>query len=254
MELSVCIECFWRDVPHAERIRRIAALGYRWAEFWGWSGKDLAAIATACSATGVKIAGLCLESKRGLLDPLGRDELLAGLDRSLAAARTVGADTLIVTAGDIRPGESFETTRRTAVRNLRALAPGLEAAGITLVLEPLNDRVDHKGHWLTRMVDAADIAREVGSPRVKLLMDLYHQQVTEGDLIAHLTADADLIAHYHCAGVPGRHEPDACEVDYRQVMRAIAATGYARRVGLEFFPTVDDAQALTRARALLPAP
>ncbi len=130
-----------------------------------------------------------------------------------------------------------------------------EEGGVTLVLEPLNPIVDHKGYWLVKLSDAADIVQEVGSPNLKILDDLYHQQLSEGNLIANLTTYLPWIGHFHTAGAPGRHELVGGELDYRTIFAAIARGGYTGYVGLEFAPTLadDDAlrQALTLENALL---
>ncbi|HPA44839.1 MAG TPA: TIM barrel protein [bacterium] len=245
--LSVCIEAFWGKDPLEQRIRKTASLGFKAFEFWGWRGKDLDAIRKAKEETGLQLATFCMESEKPLVDPTGGDALIAGLKESISVAKSLGCDCLLLTTGNARADERFEVTWRTAVRHLKRMAPILEEQGVTLVIEPLNPIVDHIGYWLTRMSDAADLCREVNSPQVKILMDFYHQQITEGNLIANLRQYAPLIGHFHCGGVPGRHELTGCEIDYRSVFKAIDETGYRRYAGLEFWPTGDTEQALRQA-------
>ncbi len=121
------------------------------------------------------------------------------------------------------------------------------------MLEPLNPIVDHLGHWLTTMSDAADIVYEVAHPQVKILMDIYHQQITEGNVISLIRQYAPVIGHYHCAGVPGRNELVGGELDYRAIFRAIDQTGYDGYVGLEFRAAGDTGEALAQALALTAA-
>ncbi len=135
------------------------------------------------------------------------------------------------------------------VAALRAGAPLCEDAGVTMVLEPLNVLVDHAGYYLVTSAEGFQIVDEVGSPAVKLLYDVYHQQITEGNLIATITANVGRIGHLHVADVPGRHEPGTGEINYRNVLRAVEAAGYAGYVGLEYQPQADPAATLATVKA-----
>ncbi len=250
-KLSVCIEMFWKDEAPDRKIARAAELGFGAIEFWGWQGKDLDSIADAASATGVEVATFCMATAQPLVSPGAAAALETGLRDSIAVAQKLGVDRLILTTGNERTKEPFEVTRSRVIRHLKQLVPILEDSGIMLVLEPLNTVVDHLGYWLSLMSDAADICEEVDSPHVKILMDLYHQQIQEGNLIHTLTEYAPWIGHYHCAGVPGRHELVGGELDYRTIFKAIDATGYDAHVGLEFRPLGDDAEALRQAMGLV---
>ena len=175
---------------------------------------------------------------------------MTGVQTCALPISQLGTRRLIVTAGQERAGEPFATTRATVVRNLQALRPLLDEHAVDLVLEPLNRLVDHPGHWLNTMADAADIVRAVDHPRVKILMDIYHQQVTEGNIIHSIRQYAPVIGHYHCAGVPGRTELVGGELDYRAIFRAIDQSGYDGYVGLEFRAAGDTGAALAEALAL----
>ena len=133
---------------------------------------------------------------------------------------------------------------------MKKMAQAAEDHRVVLVLEPLNPIVDHPAYWLTKMSEAVDIIQEVASPSLKILDDLYHQQLTEGNLIANLTLYAPWIGHFHVAGVPGRHELVGGELDYRNIFAAISKSGYAGYVGLEFSPAGDDEAALKQALTL----
>jgi hydroxypyruvate isomerase len=250
VQLSVCIEMFWRDRPHHERIIGAGELGYRACEFWGWKGKDLDGIRGALDETGLSLAALCLEPNFSLIRRGYEQELVAGMRETAGVAERLGCPTVITTTGNTLDDETYEMSRRRIVRHLKALAPICEDHGLTLVLEPLNTLADHHGYWLTRMAHAVDIVEEVESPSVKILMDLYHQQVQEGNLIANLTQYIPFIGHFHAAGVPGRHELVGGELDYRAIFQAIDATGYQRVVGLEYAPTLETEASLRQALEL----
>jgi hydroxypyruvate isomerase len=108
---------------------------------------------------------------------------------------------------------------------------------VTLVLEPLNIKVDHPGYYLQTAKEGFEMIDEVGSPALKMLFDIYHHQIMEGNVIADITKNIAKIAHFHVADVPGRHEPGSGEINYANVFRAIASSGYQGFVGLEYKPS-----------------
>ena len=251
VRLSVCIEMFWRDRPYEERIARVAGLGFQAFEFWGWEGKDLAKIKSAAAMHNLAVAALCLEPGFSLVRRNHEAELVRGMKETAAVARELGCKTIIATAGNTYDDESYEITRRRVVRQTAAVARVAEDNGLTLVIEPLNTLVDHHGYWLRRLSQAVDIVEEIGSPAVKILDDIYHQQITEGNIIPNLTAYIHHIGHFHTAGHPGRHELVGGELDYRAIFKAIDETGYSGYVGLEYAPTMDTGLSLKQALSLV---
>jgi hydroxypyruvate isomerase len=250
-KLSVCIEMFWRDVPFAERIPLVAQAGYQAFEFWSWESKDLAAVQRAKETAGLAVAAICHEPGNSLIKRGWQAELVDGMARTAQVARTLACPTVIVTTGNTLDDESDEASRRRVVRHLKAMGQVAADNGLTLVLEPLNTLVDHHGYWLTKMAAAVDIVQEVNLSAVKILMDVYHQQVQEGQIIANLTQYAREIGHFHAAGVPGRTELVGGELDYRGIFKAIDATGYERYVGLEYRPLLAEEQSLAQPLELL---
>ena len=250
-KLSVCIEMFWRELPYAERIRRTAAIGFEACEFWGWRNKDGQSIKRALSETGLALAAMSFEPSMTLIRRNAGMELETGMRGTAAFAAAVGCKTLIVTVGNTIDDETYEESRRRVVRNLSAIGRIADDHGLTIVLEPLNTLANHHGYWLTKMAQAADIVDEVDLPSVKILMDLYHQQITEGNLIENLRVHASRIGHFHTAGVPGRHELVGGELDYAALFRAIDDTGYDGYVGLEYSPIIDAGQSLRQALSLV---
>ncbi len=130
------------------------------------------------------------------------------------------------------------------MKALSAAAPIFESGGITAVLEPLNVLVDPKGYYLSSSAQAADIIKEVKSENIKMLFDIYHQQITEGNIINNINQYKDLIGHFHIADNPGRHEPGTGELNYSAIFKAIEKTGYEGFVGLEFAPLASCSDAL----------
>jgi hydroxypyruvate isomerase len=166
------------------------------------------------------------------------------LRASLELAREWRIPNIVCFSGN-RDGLDDAAGAAMTVAAFARVAPAAEAAGVTLLLELLNSKVDHPGYQADRSAWGVDVCQRVGSPCVKLLYDIYHMQIMEGDIIRTLQRHCAVIGHYHTAGNPGRHEIDVTqEINYPAVLRAIAATGYAGYVGHEFLPAGDPAAAL----------
>jgi hydroxypyruvate isomerase len=159
----------------------------------------------------------------------------------------------VITFSGFRRGISDEDGIRNMVDGLKQVAGHAERAGVTLCIEMLNSRVatEMKGHpdyFCDDMDRSVEICQRVGSPRVKVLFDIYHVQIMHGDVITRLRQYKDWIGHYHTAGVPGRNEIDASqEINYVPIMQAIKETGYRGFVGQEFIPLKDKATSLAEA-------
>src|SRR5207248_4806901 len=120
----------------------------------------------------------------------------------------------------------------------------------TLIVEPLNTLVNHAGYYLNFTREAFEIMRQVGSPYVKILFDIYHVQIMEGNLIDTIRNNIGHIGHFHVGDVPGRHEPGTGEINYKNVLRAIRATGFKDFVAVEYVPSKDAMQTLVEVREL----
>ena len=147
-----------------------------------------------------------------------------------------------------RGGLDDATGAEITAENLRAVAKMAEDAGVTLVLELLNSKVDHPDYQCDKTAWGVQVCRMVDSPRVRLLYDIYHMQIMEGDIIRTIRENHANFGHYHTAGNPGRNEIDASqELNYPAIVRAIAETGYTGYVAQEFIPTGDPVVALQAA-------
>ncbi len=154
----------------------------------------------------------------------------------------------VITFSGLRDGLSDEQGARNTVLGLRRLRPIAEDHGVTIHMELLNSKVDHHGYMCDHTAWGVRVVEEVDSPRIKLLYDIYHMQIMEGDLIATIRANARWLGHFHTGGVPGRHElDDTQEVNWSGVMRAIAATGFQGYVAHEFVPTREPLTSLRQA-------
>jgi hydroxypyruvate isomerase len=168
------------------------------------------------------------------------DTLVEIYDPHLRESAAVGATQVICFSGN-RDGMSDEEGLENCVIGLKRLLPLAEELGITLVMELLNSKVDHPGYMCDHTAWGAELCRRTGSENFKLLYDIYHMQIMEGDVIATIRENHQYISHYHTAGVPGRNEIDETqELFYPAIMRAIADTGYQGFVGQEFMPKDPD--------------
>jgi hydroxypyruvate isomerase len=158
----------------------------------------------------------------------------------IPAAAEAGIPQVICFSGN-RDGLSDEDGIEHCARGLERIMPLAEEHDVILVMELLNSKVDHPGYQCDHTDWGVALCRKLGNPRFKLLYDIYHMQVMEGDVIATIRDNIDYISHFHTAGVPGRHEiDDAQELNYPAIVRAIAETGFDGFVTQEFIPTAAD--------------
>ena len=244
IKFSACIEALYKDVPFVDRIEKVAAVWMKAFEFWGWGNKDIDAIKAAKDKFGLEVATFGANVGGPLVDPSNRGKLPETLKQSVEVAHKLDCKRMLVTTGNEIEGVRRGAQHQSIVDGLKVASKIVEDAGITLCLEPLNVLVNHKGYYLYSSAEGFRIVEEVGSPSVGLLYDIYHQQITEGNLIATITANIEKITHFHVADVPGRHEPGSGEINYKNVFKSISESGYDGFVGLEFWPVCPDDDAL----------
>lgn len=223
----------------------------------GLTAQELISAAAALGFDGIELAdealwptiaaaGLAIASHRGhgtIEAGLNRrehhDRIVREIVTNLEHAQRWNIPVLICFSGN-RDGLSDVAGIENTALGLSRLAPAAEEAGVTLALELLNSKIDHPDYQCDRTAWGLEVVARVASPRVKLLYDVYHMQVMEGDLVRTIERHSDAFAHYHVAGNPGRHEPDRSqEIAYPAVYAAIAATDHTGYVGMEYFPRGD---------------
>lgn len=243
---SVCIPIL-PEMDRSELLKGIADIGYPAIEIWA-CGSDFDDLCDDASENGLRIVSMA--GHQSLPDGLNKpenhdrieDELKASID--LAAERNIPG--LICFSGN--HVEGVADAREITAEGLRRVAPYAEEKGVNLNLELLNSKVNHPGYQCDHTAWGVDVITRVGSPRVKLLYDIYHMQIMEGDLIRTIQDHGTHFGHYHTAGNPGREDLDeAQEINYPAVMQAIARTDYDLYVGHEFRPKGDVLPALRQA-------
>ena len=251
-KFAVNIEMWWRKLgSYPERIRQAAALGFPAVEFWPWRGKNLDEIKATCEETGIEIAQFTAWGfVPGMNDPKFHDKFVKEIEASVETAKKINCKKMTVVGGNDQPGMTQAQMHDNIITALKRVAPIAAAGEVMLILEPMNIRVDHKGHCLYGSADAVRICREVNSPFVKINWDLYHMQISEGDLCGRLREGFDQVGYLQLADHPGRHEPGTGEIHYNRVLREAYELGYHDFVGLECNPLASElaaAQGVARA-------
>lgn len=245
MKYSCCIEMLFTEYEFTERIYKAKEAGFDCVEFWVWGNKDLNAIEKALADTGMEVAVMQGNTEGRMVDPKDLDTYVAGVKESVKVAKRLGVKNMFLMSDILKEDRSVqeadyeispEEKRKATVAVLKALIPVAEEAGISFVIEPLNTLVDHKGYSLRSAADGASIIKEVNHPRIRLLYDAYHMQIMEGNIIETIRAYHDTFGYFHIADVPGRNQPGTGELNYANILKALAATGYNGVVGFEFEP------------------
>jgi len=246
---------FDADVGEAEMVRRAASAGATAVGYRPWYD-DLAELVDAVEAEGVRLSYLSGGSPAvegpefPLIDPATREGAIEDLERAIDAAERVGCGAVNVIPGRRQDRLDPAEAHLAVVESLRRVAPRAERAGVTLLVEPIN-AVDHPGVALTASSEGYKIVDAIGSQNVQLLYDVYHQQITEGNLTANLRTHVDAIGYVHVGDVPGRQEPGTGEINYPNVLSALADAGYEGIVSCEFEPTGDPEAAIRDVGSLL---
>jgi len=186
-----------------------------------------------------------------LVDPAHREGFLDDVRRAIPAAKKLECPRLILMSGDERKDAPRPAQYASMVEGLKRGGEVAAKEGVTLIIEPLNSLVNHPGYFLTSAVEGLRAIREVDNPHVKLLFDIYHQQVQEGNIIDTLRKNIRHIAVFHVADCPGRHDPGSGELNYANIYRAIAQAGFEGHIAMEYLPLGEQVASLTQAVAEL---
>lgn len=238
------------DNSFERRVERAAAAGADAVGVFGKGPDELREIADSAADHGVKLA-YASSLVGSTNDPERAETSIEEIEFAVALASELGIGLVNATPGDDLDGVDDATQFETTVDVLRQTAPTAAEADVTLLLEPLNTAVDHSGRWLVESSGAFNIVTAVDHPAVGVLFDVYHQQITGGNVTAHLIEHVDKVRHVHVADVPGRHEPSTGELDYERILGALLEVGYDGYVGCEFDPVGDPEAAISYVAKLL---
>lgn len=262
-KISVCAECFFTALPFAERIARISEIGYKFIEFWHPEGtfngsdidfsqaKEASVLNEVAKRTEVAYTNFAFGAWDGSIggnatDPADHEKWLQQIQVMLDFALAIGCPKGIILSGMTQSHLSTEQMNGNLATVFYKAAQMAENAGVVLVIEPLNSRVDHRGYYLDGTEEAARIIRQIHSPNLKLLFDVYHMQIMQGNILDSVEKNIDIIGHFHSAGVPGRAELFDSEINYTAIIKKIDELGFDGCFGLEYFPTLDHEESLRR--------
>lgn len=241
MKISHCIDMMYPYLDFDKRISEAKNSGADAIEFWKWTNKDIGIIKNS----GVPVSVFNIDSKdenlsydlsRGILNSGRTDDFLRALEESIPIYKQLCAKGMIVLIGE-KSCANAENVKKClcAARNL------CESEDVTLIVECLND-IDRQDYSMPYVTPVLDILKDVGSPKIKLLYDIYHQHMMKDFNLTELMENIDIIGHFHVADCPGRHQPGTGEVDYVTILSEINKTKYNGYIGLEYRATIKDTE------------
>ena len=231
MKFSIPAFSFFWELGLEGAVKKVKEHGFDIVEFGDWREFDLDEMKRVADAYGMQITSF-FTTNFNMTAPEIRKEWLDGLKESCAAAKRAGVK-MIITQGGPDTGARRDFQRSSIIAAIREARPILEEYGVTLLIEPLNTYVDHPDAFLSKATEGFDIVREAGNPYAKILFDIYHEQVMEGNIIPNITNNLDAIGHLHAAGHPGRIDLNLGELNYNVIFDAIDKSAYKGVCSLE---------------------
>lgn len=243
MKNSVCIDMMYSHLDFYDRINAVKNDGIETIEFWKWSNKDIDKIAAADINVSIfnmdsSDEQLSYDLSRGILNDGRAEDFVCALNESIPVYKKLGAKAMIVLIG-----ENKEYNKDNVLKCLLAAKPILEKENIVLIVEPLND-IDRKGYSMPYATPVFELLREINSPHIKMLYDIYHQNMMGDFDLEEVKNNIGLIGHFHIADAPGRHEPGTGNVDYVNILKELSRLDYEGYFGLEYRATKPDNETL----------
>jgi hydroxypyruvate isomerase len=221
-------------------------------EYAHWSGADIARVKKTAGSFGLGMDTLLGSPDWGkrpvsMVDPAHREAFLADVRNAIGYARKLEIPQIILMSGNAIAGRTHEEQYASLLEGSKRAGDLAAEAKLTVIVEPLNSLVNHKGFFLTNCTEGLKLIREVDNPHVRLLFDLYHEQVQQGNVIRTLTEAAPEVAVFHVADNPGRNDPGTGEMNYANIYKAIQKTGFSGYLTMEYLPMGDQVASLTKA-------
>ena len=238
----------WRtELPFLERFNQASKAGFQAIEFWSHSDptRDMTKVANLCESLDLNIIQFTGWQGPSLALIDNHREFTEAIKQAIDIAHQLNAPMFTVVGHQSIKGMSQEVSLKNITRALNGVIPMLESAGKKIILEPFNP-IDHEGHFLNGSSDALAICRSIASPFIKINWDLYHMQLSEGNLIENLQLGMDQIGYIQVADVPGRNQPGTGEINYKFVFDELKRMQYKGHIGLECWPkNKNNVQAIT---------
>lgn len=258
-QLAPNIELLFTEAgDYDDRVRAASAAGFTAVEMWGPTGadapakpKDLRALKAALDETGLQLTAQLSEPRtQFMIPPKDHSEFYRKLDEGVEIARDLACPRIVVGSGTGFGGSKRHTQLDELVEIYRKATAQIDGSGITLVLEPVNTRVDHPGALLDRTSEAVYVARGVDSPYFGILYDLYHSTVEGEDVAAELQNAGNLVRYVQIADAPGRGEPGTGAIDWPAALATLRSSGYEGAIGLEYYPQASSRESVRYIQSL----
>ena len=246
LKYSIVLDATCQGKDPLKAMEEVKEAGFSAFEFWNYADKDLPAMKAKANALGLScITFGWMKKFVNLTDPKEHETWIEELKESIDAAKIMGNRNLGAPVGN-DTGAPRDFQYNSIIKAFKTALPIIMENNITLNIEPLNTRINHAGTYLESSDEAFAILDDIGSDNVKLLFDIYHQQISEGDIINRMLKRIKQIGHIHCAGSDGRHELDKGELNYLYIFKALSEADYDDYIGLEWFPVGDSLSTLKR--------
>ncbi len=251
MKFSICADIMYGNMPFSEKIINIKKNGFNTIEFWKWSNKNTDKIKSIIDGNGMNVSCFCIDSTDDLImDSIGnfmlnsdKTQMLARITaQSIEAAKKLGTKALIATIGDFIDNLSYDEQISNVYKNLNSIKDLFEQNDMVLLVEPIN-RYEREKYLLPNVKQAAEIVKNINSPHVKILYDIYHQSMEDDFKITEMIDILPLIGHIHIADCPGRNEPGTGKVNFSDVFKALADNAYTGYIGAEYIPLKSEEEA-----------
>ncbi|MBR6807654.1 MAG: TIM barrel protein [Clostridia bacterium] len=239
----------WFRGDYVDVVKQVRDASFNAFERLGWRDLDLSEASAILKEYGVTNTALFFASedeesnrlatwRHGMVFEDAKPHVIKAVRETVAAAKRLGTPNIIMITGNERCDVPREKQFENCIDTLREAAKIAEDENVVLCVEPLNRIVDHKGYFLNTSKDAFDLVRAIDSPAVRIVFDVYHQQVTEGNVTCNVTENLSLVGHVHIADNPGRNQPGTGEINYYNVLSSLKDAGYKKFVAFECGTTV----------------
>lgn len=244
-KISCCIDMMFSGFDFYDRIGEVKKYGIDTIEFWKWTNKDVDKVKRLLDGNKMNLSifnidstdeALSYDLSRGILNSGRADEFLSALSESIPVYKKLNASAMIVLIGENAP-----YCEENVLKCLNAAKPICEKENVTLIIEPLND-IDRQGYSMPYAKPVFKLLKKVNSPNIKMLYDIYHQNMMGDFSMEDIRENTDLIGHFHVADAPGRHEPGTGNVDYIKILKEISELPYDGYIGLEYRATKSDGE------------
>ncbi len=257
MKFSICTDIMYKGLSFSQKIKEIEKSGFTAVEFWRWTDKNIDEIAKATE--NMEVVCFCIDScDRNIMEKIGqymltsrhKEELKAAVIESVEIAKRIGTKALIAQVGDKVEGVSYDEQIKNVTESINYIKEIFEDNNLTLLIEPIN-RHERENYLIPNAKTVIDIVKQINSPNVKALYDIYHQEM-EGDFaISEMVAELPYIGHIHVADVPNRNEPGSGRIGYEKVLKYLENAGYNGYIGAEYCPKIDEEKAFKILKTMI---